>query len=74
MTNGDFEPRGCPTPGACSSAYRLEGLIDALNQATVAIGFARLLPGVKDEYDFEPVYRLLIKTLKVNQRPLGVPR
>ena len=37
MSNPDFEPRGCPTPGACSAAHILEAQRVALVAAEDAL-------------------------------------
>lgn len=37
MSNPLYEPRGCPTPGACSAAHILERKDDALKLAEEAL-------------------------------------
>lgn len=67
--SGKNEPRGCPTPGACSADQTIAQLRKAVGAAMTAIGLAKALPGVADEYDFDPVYHELTEAWRASEPP-----
>lgn len=64
---GKNEPRGCPTPGACSADLLLAQMREAIGAAMIAIGLAKAIPEVAAEYDFEPVYKQLTDTWRASE-------
>jgi hypothetical protein len=67
--SGENEPRGCPTPGACSADQMLAQMRKAIGAAMCAIGLAKALPNVAAEYDFEPVYHELTEAWRASEPP-----
>lgn len=69
MAPANIEPRGCPTPGACSADQMLAQMRKAIGAAMCAIGLAKALPNVAAEYDFEPVYHELTEAWRASEPP-----
>ena len=51
MSNPLFEPRGCPTPGACSAAHILERQREVLTLAEEALAIRSSEGGALEELD-----------------------
>jgi hypothetical protein len=55
LSDENFEPRGCPTPGACSAAHLLAALADEINALKAQLAHEK---SVVDGYKYAREYEV----------------